>query len=101
MTLLHGHLELQETQFCLGSKLEALRDKKIPQPFAETCSHLSPLLAVWKVTVSWEATGAETFPRIWVFWPLKAKKKREQRAFFRIFWMQGVQAVIDSNNDEY
>lgn len=35
--------------------------------------NFSPFLAVWKVTVSWEATGAETLARIWVLWSLNAR----------------------------
>lgn len=35
--------------------------------------NFSPFLAVWKVTMSWEATGAEALPRIWMFWSLNAR----------------------------
>ena len=40
-------------------------------------SYFSPFLAVWEVTVSREATGAETLPRIRVFWPLKAQTENK------------------------
>lgn len=48
-------------------------------------SYFSPFFAVWKVTVSREATGAETLPRIRVFWPLKAQKENEGH-FSACFW---------------
>jgi len=62
---------------------------------ADTCPHLSPFLAVREVTMSREATGAEAFPRIWVFRPLKAAK-RKQRAFLKVFQ---IRVVIDPNTD--
>lgn len=45
--------------------------------------------------MSREATGAEAFPRIWVFRPLKAAK-REKRACFKVFQ---IRVVIDPNTD--
>lgn len=50
------------------------------------CSYFSPLLAVWKVTMSWEATGTEALPRIRMLWSLKAERK--QRWLAKHFWWE-------------
>lgn len=62
-------------------------------------SYFSPFLAVWKVAVSWEATGAETLPRIRVFWPLKAERK-QTKGIYRNISDEGMEAVTNTNNDD-
>lgn len=76
-----------------------VREVSPPPPHPDSRSYFSPLLAVWKVTVSWEATGAETLPRIRVFWPLKTERKTAKGSFQKIF-NEAVQTVTNSNNDD-
>lgn len=49
--------------------------------------------------MSWEATGAETLPRIRVLWPLKAKRQTA-RGIFKYIFNKGVQTMSNSNNDD-
>ena len=77
------------------AKLGALTQKQILPPSPQNPrSYFSPFLAVWKVTVSWEATGTETLPRIWVFRPLKAERKSAKGIFQDVF-NEGVQTMRD------
>lgn len=68
---MNHHREFKKTQCTVGSKTSVLNMQRKPRTL---CSYLPPFLAVWKVTVSWEATGTETLPRIWMLWPLKRKQ---------------------------
>lgn len=62
-------------------------------------SYFSPFLAVWKVAVSREATGAEALPRIRVFRPLKAERK-QAKGIYQSISDEGMRAVPSSNNDD-
>lgn len=50
------------------------KDEATVPGYQEEFQDFSPFLTVRKITVSGEATGAETLPRVWMFWTLNARR---------------------------